>query len=87
MITTAINRNTSYTDMADGNSLGTFSYDTKWHLFSFVIGSDVDLSDITIIKYCVANHACLHCQGLFTEVLSIYISDNISGKRHIKSTR
>ena len=55
-------------------------------LLSLVIGSDVDLSDIgSRLTRCVANHACLHCQGLFTEVLSIYISDNIGGKRHASS--
>ena len=54
-------------------------------LLSFVIGSDVGPSDIgSRLTPCVANHT-FTSPRLFTKVLSIYISDNISGKRHALS--
>ena len=69
-------------DTADGNSLGALSYYTNIIYSVFVIRSYVDLADITgQLTSCVTNCPYLHCQGLYTEVLSIYVS----GKRHIKS--
>ena len=69
-------------DTADGNSLGALSYYTIIVYSVFIIRSYVDLADITgRLTSCVANRPYLHCQGLYTEVLPIYLSS----KRHIKS--